>query len=170
MTQREAWWSRGAVLAAALLATLFTLALALQPLMSGGPSVLVRLLAAPTCHQMAHRSLLLDGIPMAVCARCIGIYAGGALGLWAYGLLARPAARPPVWSFLGVVALNVVDVGLGLLGLPNLSNLPRSLLGGLAGFVAALFLGTGLAEIALHLARRRRRPAPALSADGESAG
>jgi uncharacterized membrane protein len=39
------------------------------------------------CHQMAARSFHLFGSQLPVCARCLGIYAGGAIGL-----IAKPAA------------------------------------------------------------------------------
>ena len=37
------------------------------------------------CHQLPERTLSLRGVPMLVCSRCAGIYAGialGALGPW----------------------------------------------------------------------------------------
>lgn len=168
MTGRERWWSRGLVWIVALMATAFTVTLALPPLLADGPAAVIRLLASPSCHQMPWRSLMIDGEPLAVCARCFGLYVGGSLGLWIYGFFASPGYRPPTSWFLAALGLNVLDVGLGLLGLPNLPNLPRALLGVGSGAVIGLFLGTGVAGIALHLAQGRGGTAPAPSADSES--
>ncbi|MFH1788553.1 MAG: DUF2085 domain-containing protein [Candidatus Altiarchaeota archaeon] len=43
------------------------------------------LIAALTfaCHQMPERSFMVSGVPLPVCARCIGIYVGSAAGLFA---------------------------------------------------------------------------------------
>lgn len=44
---------------------------------------------APLCHQLPDRCFSLAGFPMAVCARCAGIYAGAFAGL-----VVRPWLRP----------------------------------------------------------------------------
>ena len=43
------------------------------------------------CHQRPERSFYLFGAPLAVCARCAGIYAGAALMAIVEGVRARPA-------------------------------------------------------------------------------
>ena len=56
------------------------------------------------CHQQAERSFVLFGRSVAVCARCLGIYLGAALGL----LVRVP--RQIAWRWLMVaVAINVGD-------------------------------------------------------------
>ncbi len=40
----------------------------------------------PTCHQIAERSFLLNGIPMAVCIRCFSFYIGGLIIIILYFL------------------------------------------------------------------------------------
>ena len=44
------------------------------------------------CHQIAERSFSLAGQPLAVCARCLGIYVGGLAALMFYPLM-RPLKR-----------------------------------------------------------------------------
>ena len=56
------------------------------------------------CHQQAERSFLLLGGSVAVCARCLGIYLGAAVGLLVR--ISRRAARR--W-LIAAIAINVVD-------------------------------------------------------------
>lgn len=59
---------------------------------------------ALVCHQQAERSFALFGGTVAVCARCLGVYLGAALGL-----LSR-VSRTVAWRWLIVaVAINVLD-------------------------------------------------------------
>ena len=44
------------------------------------------------CHQMPERSFSREGFPLAVCARCFGLYAGAAAGVLLYPM-ARGFAR-----------------------------------------------------------------------------
>jgi hypothetical protein len=62
------------------------------------------------CHQQAERSLSMSGVPLPVCARCFGLYAGAALGAagslaW---LLAGRARRRACRAALPVVRLAIV--------------------------------------------------------------
>ena len=65
-------------------------------------------LFAPMCHQKSERCLAIGGTAMAVCARCVGIYAGLAFGCgvyWARGFRVRRAG-----SVLGgALVLNAGD-------------------------------------------------------------
>ena len=151
--------SRLAVLVGAVLALLVVAGTLAAPLLesAGRPAALwLRLAYAPVCHQLADRSLEIAGYPQAACARCSGLYIGGALGLCFAGLALVGRARRlrPVW--LGIaVAPSILDALLPWIGLPGLSNLPRLVLAGPAGFVAALFLANGIAD--LFAARRTER-------------
>ena len=42
---------------------------------------------APFCHQLAERSFILDGYPLAVCSRCFGIYCGLMFGFIIFPLI-----------------------------------------------------------------------------------
>ncbi|MDP9262857.1 MAG: DUF2085 domain-containing protein [Acidobacteriota bacterium] len=60
---------------------------------------------SPVCHQDPARSFWIFGAPMAVCARCLGIYLGAAVGAWI------SAPRRVLLSGLALfAALNLVDV------------------------------------------------------------
>jgi uncharacterized membrane protein len=110
----------------------------------------LRLAYAPLCHQIAERSPALFGHPFAVCARCFGLYAGGAVGLTlALGLLARGRLRPRASLLVLSFAPMAIDVALPWIGWPGLSNAPRLLLALPAGLVAGLVLAVGVADLAL---------------------
>lgn len=60
---------------------------------------------SPVCHQDPARSFWLLGAPVAVCARCLGIYLGAAAGAWI------PAPRRKVLAALAIAATaNLADV------------------------------------------------------------
>lgn len=97
------------------------------------------------CHQIADRSFWINGQPMAVCSRCLGIYSGFALG---WGLL-------PILSLIKITRLayikkivvvvllfNLIDALGNLLGLWQNTLFSRTVLGGMLGSSAALiFIG-----------------------------
>lgn len=60
---------------------------------------------SPVCHQDPARSFWIFGAPVAVCARCLGIYLGAAAGAWI------PASRRLLLPGLALfAALNLADV------------------------------------------------------------
>ncbi len=124
---------------------LIILVLALAPLAApllaaGHPvsALLIRSFFSRLCHQDPSRSFLLEGSPVAVCVRCLGIYWGIAVG----GVL-RLGKVP---RLLGIaMLLNGVDVGTGMLHWHGNLPLVRFLLGLLLGMGAGavLFLPRG---------------------------
>lgn len=101
------------------------------------------------CHQIPERTFYLDGHPLAVCARCTGIYFGFAAGILIYPLVRSlhrgdtPARR---WLILAAVPA-IVDFALGLFGLWENTHLSRSLTGALLGAVAAFYVVPGLMDL-----------------------
>lgn len=99
-----------------VVASVWILPLFLAPLleaMSPGLGALAYRLYEPVCHQLAERSYSLAGHPLGVCARCLGLYAGGLFGLLIWprlnrlrvAVLERP--RRLLW-FLVPMAVDVV--------------------------------------------------------------
>jgi uncharacterized membrane protein len=106
----------------------------------------LRWIYRPGCHQIADRCLDLGFGPLAVCARCAGLYIGGTLGLSWTTIHNRPNELRPLWLAI-VAAPTVLDFAAGQLGLPSLGNWARCALAVPFGLVAALFLGDAVIEI-----------------------
>ena len=87
------------------------------------------------CHQRLERSFVLFGAPVAVCVRCMGVYAGAALGS-----LMRLDARPALRFFGAALALNCLDVAAESAGLHGNMPLLRLLIGGSLGIAAGAML------------------------------
>lgn len=122
--------------ALALFATALVLAAAAAPLLH---SFWVYLLFRPLCHQQAGRSFWIAGAPMALCARCLGIYLGAMIGL----ALAAAGGRLPAKCrrhnryLLAAAVLLAADVITEWLGLRPAWAPVRMLTGMLAGCAAA---------------------------------
>jgi uncharacterized membrane protein len=115
----------------------------------------LRLVYRPGCHQIADRCLDLGFGPLAVCARCFGLYLGGTAGL-SVTLARGRSGRPRPWWLAVASAPTALDWLLGQLGLPNADNWTRFALAVPPGLVAGLFLGDALVEIV----RRNTAPGP----------
>ena len=120
-------------------------------------SQVVYKLFSGACHQIPERSFYLWGFPLAVCARCAGLYAGAAAGLLAYPLLRRPLARtdapPRAWLLLAVLPTSV-DLLLGVTGLWENTHLSRFLTALLAGAAAAFYVVPGCVDLVGRASRR----------------
>jgi uncharacterized membrane protein len=94
------------------------------------------------CHQIAERSFFLDGAQLPICARCLGIHAGAAVGLL---LLRRRSCAPgALWNpaFVSRVLLPVLL--LNLLTLEGSSNALRAGVGAMLGLAVALAIRQAL--------------------------
>ncbi len=151
---------RRAVALAALAAAAFLAGLVAAPLLEPGYPFAARLLRAayaPLCHQMPERSLDLEGAPLAVCARCAGLYAGGFLGPLAGLLGGARLERVPRAAFVAAVLPTAIDAVLPWLGLPQLGNLARFGVAIPAGVACGGLLAIGVGDLAEMLVERSRR-------------
>jgi uncharacterized membrane protein len=117
--------------------------LAMSPLLS----VSIRNFFSVVCHQDPARSFWIAGAPVAVCARCLGIYLGAALG-------ALVAVRRGVALRIVAVAVaaNALDVAAEWGGLHG--NLPATRFGlglALGAAVGALVAAWAVESAALNL-------------------
>jgi uncharacterized membrane protein len=118
-------------------------ALALTPLAAPllAPShpliaLLIRSFFSRLCHQDPGRSFMVDGSPIAVCVRCLGIYCGAALAT-ILGMGKVPARR-----FLAIaMVLNLLDVASASFHWHG--NLP------VLRFLLGLMLGVGAGAVLL---------------------
>jgi uncharacterized membrane protein len=122
--------------------SLAVLALALTPLAApllahSHPlfALLIRSFFARLCHQDPARSFMVEGSPVAVCVRCLGIYCGAALASLV-GMGKAPARRLLAIAML----LNLLDVATATLHWHGSLPLPRFLLGVLLGVGAGAVL------------------------------
>jgi hypothetical protein len=111
---------------------------------------LVYVAGAHVCHQRPERSFHLAGAPLPICARCLGLHTGAALGLAVFVLMAgawplRLGAHARGW--LVVAALpTLASVGLEWAGGPS-SLWSRTIAALPFGACAAILLGLALAGL-----------------------
>lgn len=104
------------------------------------------------CHQIPERSFHIAGYPLAVCARCTGLYVGFAAVVAFYPLmtsLKRTHTPERKWLFVAAAPLGI-DFALGLFGIWGNSHLSRLLTGGLLGAVSVFFILPGLVQLSLY--------------------
>ena len=104
------------------------------------------------CHQTPERSFYIAGYPLAVCARCTGLYVGFAAAVDFYPLmtsLKRTHAPERKWLFLAAAPL-AIDFALSFFGIRENSHVSRLLTGALLGSVAVFFVMPGLVQLSLY--------------------
>lgn len=101
---------------------------------------------AGLCHQDPQRSFWLNGSPMAVCTRCLGIYSGFTF-LWILFPLHADIAGAIKGNgkkiLTGIILLNIIDIGGSNLGFWENTLSSRYLMGVLIGMFAAFILARG---------------------------
>lgn len=96
---------------------------------------------ALVCHQHPERSFWLFGAPVAVCARCLGIYIGAG-----FGLLVRTSRRLALRILIAAAAINAIDAATELAGLHGNWMMVRFGLGMMLGAAGALLIGSSMPE------------------------
>jgi uncharacterized membrane protein len=112
---------------------------------------------ARVCHQIPERAFYLEGHPLAVCARCTGIYFGFAAGVLVYPLvrsLRRGDTPARKWLLLAA-APTLLDFALGFFGIWENTHWSRSVTGALLGAVAAFYVVPGLMDLSRMTFRRQ---------------
>jgi uncharacterized membrane protein len=92
------------------------------------------------CHQRLERCFWIFGGAVAVCARCLGIYLGAAVGL-----LFRTSRTLALRLLIGAVALNLLDAITELAGLHGNWLAVRFVFGLTLGAAAALLISSTMA-------------------------
>jgi uncharacterized membrane protein len=105
-------------------------------------ALLLRDFFSHLCHQNPGRSFMLEGSPIAVCVRCLGIYTGVALATLRG--LKKPLA---INLFFSAILLNIIDVAAEALHWHSALPLPRLFLGLSLGLATgSVLLGSTRAE------------------------
>lgn len=145
--------------------SLIFLAPALAARGSAGAARLLYAAFSPICHQIPGRCFNFQGHPLAVCGRCLGIYAGFAAGLVLYPFIRgfSKIELPSARVFLPLTLPLALDGAAGILGIWASPIGVRFATGVVWGAVLPFFFVAGLAD--LFLARRKRADARALEKD-----
>jgi uncharacterized membrane protein len=122
---------------------------------------------APLCHQIAERSFYAAGYPLAVCARCFGVYAGFTACLLLYPLaLSLRRTEAPRRGWLVLFALPcVVDFLINFATPWHNTHASRALTGAWLGAGAVFFVAPGLIGAAQTLRRKRTTTTSARALD-----
>lgn len=129
---------------------------------SSGAARFIYAAFAPLCHQVPGRCFAISGHPLAVCGRCLGIYAGFAAGLILYPFIRgfSQAALPRARLFLLLTLPMALDGLAGLLGVWRSPIGVRFAIGFVWGTILPFYFVTGAVD--LLRARRERAAARAL--------
>lgn len=101
------------------------------------------------CHQIPQRSFYIEEQPLAVCARCTGLYFGFVAGVMIYPLVCsvrRTGSPARVW-LLVAAAPTVIDFALGFFGVWENTHLSRSLTGALLGAACPFYVVPGAVDL-----------------------
>ena len=96
---------------------------------------------ALVCHQRPERSFVVSGAPVAVCARCLGIYIGAAIGL-----LLRTSRQLALRSLIVAAAINLIDAMAEFAGLHGNWMLVRFGLGMMLGAAGAMLIASSMPQ------------------------
>lgn len=112
---------------------------------------------SPTCHQISSRCFYAFGYPVAVCARCLGIYSGFLLGTLFYpvvkGISSPTLPKARIFILLSIPI--VLDTAGNLLDIWTSSDWVRFLTGVVWGLILPFYFLAGLTD---YLLRRREKP------------
>lgn len=98
------------------------------------------------CHQRPERSFRIFGAPIAVCARCLGIYLGSAIGL-----LFRTSRRVAIQVLIAAAILNLLDVVTEFAGLHGNWIALRFAFGVVLGAAGGLLISSAIASAVVDL-------------------
>jgi uncharacterized membrane protein len=142
-------WSVRATLA--VLAAAWTAALVFAPVLPAVLSAAFYAAGSIICHQIPERSFHLGAFQLPVCARCLGLYAGGFVGAFASLVVASPGWLPTRrWRLAATIvgaipttATIVLEHGMGW----PLSNGTRALAAVPLATAIAFVVATGAATL-----------------------
>ena len=104
------------------------------------------------CHQLPDRSYFIAGHPLAVCARCTGIYFGFTAATVTYPLFTslRQTYTPARKWLLIAAALLFIDWSIEFFGIAHNTHSSRFLTGALLGATSVFYVIPGLIELSLR--------------------
>jgi uncharacterized membrane protein len=148
------WWLAGTFLCLAIMALVVSAPLAAATHHNQIALAVYRSFGI-LCHQLPERSYFLAGHKLAICARCLGLYAGFTLMFLLYPLVRsmRVVTTPPIkWLVLAALPL-AVDFSLTFFGFWENTHTSRLLTGLLLGSVTVFYVMPGISELSLRVRR-----------------
>ncbi len=134
------WW------AAFFISSIIVVLATLPPFLPAEWSTMLMMSFSKVCHQIPDRTPRINGVSLAVCHRCYGVYLGLPLAMIGFVLLKSISASSYKLRVLlfASLALLAIDWGAPLLGLWH--NIPMSRMGTglLFGLIAGFYLGKAL--------------------------
>jgi len=104
---------------------------------------------SPACHQISARCYSVENQPVALCVRCLWIYAGLGLGPLFFAFIRLKERNWRVLLFVSI-GLMAGDVTLETLGFYHSLSIVRSATGFLFGFSCSSFVLKGLTQLCLR--------------------
>ncbi|UCC41036.1 MAG: DUF2085 domain-containing protein [Candidatus Aminicenantes bacterium] len=125
---------------------------------SFGLNTYIYSLCSPFCHQIPSRSFVIFHHPLAVCARCLGIYFGFLAGVVFYPFVRgfSEISLPKLKTFFFISLPIVIDT-LGNLFLWATPGWIRLLLGVIWGFILPFYFIAGLADYFVNIKKLRSK-------------
>jgi uncharacterized membrane protein len=136
------WWASGPALLAVFALSVSYLSTHTAP----ASAFILQRGFALICHQRPDRSFWIFGAPVAVCARCLGIYLGAGLGL-----LLRTSRSIARRLLVAAAAVNLLDAVTEAAGLHGNWMYVRFVLGLALGATAALLISSAMQSSARFL-------------------
>jgi uncharacterized membrane protein len=106
------------------------------PLLPAAPAGITYLLGSLICHQVSERSFHLGAAQFPVCARCLGLYAGAAMGTCGLIRLGHDRRHVILLAALPTILTVIAESA----GLWTTSNVMRFVAGAPLGFAVALLV------------------------------
>jgi uncharacterized membrane protein len=121
-------------------------------------NVFIYAVYSPLCHQIPSRSFSCFGQPLAVCGRCLGIYAGFALGVGLYPVLRgfSEFRLPKTETFIALSLPIVLDTAANFFHVWTSPNWLRLGLGLIWGTILPFYFITGLADLGQQIRTRHQ--------------
>jgi uncharacterized membrane protein len=128
------------------------------PFLPAAAAGIVYALASSICHQLPERSFHVAAVQLPVCARCLGIYVGAAIGAAGAAMHGPRSGAPRHRLRITALAMapTLVTVLLEWAGVWRPSNVTRALAGVPLGAVVTLVVAGALATV--HYGRCAPRP------------
>ncbi len=124
---------------------------------SSSLNLLIYAACSSVCHQIPSRSLHVFGYPLAVCARCLGIYLGFLGGTGAFPLVRgfSNLSLPKTKSFILLSLPMIIDAAGNTFQLWRSPHWLRLITGLLWGFILPFYFIVGLTDFFLRLRKHK---------------